>query len=68
MGTHLRVLIESFLTNTQGQDGFQNYLHSCAMDESRHSIGRVKTTSCLEFVNNFSNPSSKIIGMDILSY
>ena len=39
-------------TYDDGLDGFQNYLHSCALDESSHSIGWVKavevtTHTCL---------------------
>ena len=43
MGTHLRVLIESYLMSTkrQGFDGFQNFLHFSTMDESSLSMKRV---------------------------
>ena len=34
MGTHLRVLGESYPMNTKGLDGFQNFLRHCALDES----------------------------------
>ena len=44
MGTHLRVLSESYLMNTNmtGKDDFQKYLRPCALEESSLSIGRVK--------------------------
>ena len=44
MGTHLRVLSESFLmiTNMAWFRGFSKYLRLCALDESSLSIGRVK--------------------------
>ena len=43
MGTHLRVLSESYPKNTNktGLDGFRKYLRSCVLDESSLSIGRV---------------------------
>ena len=42
MGTHLRVLNESYPMNTnmQGLDGFQTFLCSCALDESSLTIGK----------------------------
>ena len=44
MGTHLRVLSETYAIDTKmnGLDDFQKYVHSCALDESSLSIGRVK--------------------------
>ena len=44
MGTHLRVLSESYLMNTNmtGFRWFPKYLHFCALDESSLSIWRVK--------------------------
>ena len=44
MGTYMWVLSESFSMNTtwQGLDDFQKSLRPCALDEHRHSIGRVK--------------------------
>ena len=47
MGAHLRELSESYPMNTNmtGLDGFQKSLHSCSLDKSRFSIGRVKSTS-----------------------
>ena len=44
MGTHLRVLSESYLMNTNmtGLDGFQRSLHPCALDEISLSIIRSK--------------------------
>ena len=44
MGTHLRVLSESYVMNTHmiGLDGFQKSLRPCALDESSLSIKRVK--------------------------
>ena len=34
-------------TNMTGfRDGFQTSLHSCELDESSHSIGRVKSIIC----------------------
>ena len=44
MGTHLRVLSESYPINTNmtGFRWFQKTLHSYSVDESRLSIGRVK--------------------------
>ena len=44
MGTHLRVLSESYPMNTN-MTGFRKLkktLHPCALDECRLSIGRVK--------------------------
>ena len=41
MGTHLRVLNESYPTYTN-LGGFPNELHPCALDESSLSIGRVE--------------------------
>ena len=43
MGTHMRVLSESFpMSKTQqGLDGFQKSLRSCALDKCSLSIGRV---------------------------
>ena len=43
MGTHLRVLSESFPMNTNktGFDDFQKSLRSCALKERSLSIGRV---------------------------
>ena len=48
MGTHMRVLGESFQmsTNMTGYDGFQKYLRSCVLDENSLSIGRVKIPYC----------------------
>ena len=50
MGTHLRVLSESCPMNTN-MTGFKCFsvfsLHSCALDESRVSIGRVNGLSAL---------------------
>ena len=44
MGTHLRVLSESYLMNIwQGFDGLQKSLHPCALDKSSLSIGSSKT-------------------------
>ena len=44
MGTHLRVLNESFPMNTKmtGFRWFSKTLHPCALDENNLSIGRVK--------------------------
>ena len=44
MGTHLRVLIKSYLMNTN-MTGFRRFscLHPCALDDSSLSIGTVKT-------------------------
>ena len=45
MGTHLRVLRESYPMNTNmtlGLNGFQKLLGPCALDKSSFSIGRVK--------------------------
>ena len=44
MGTHLRVLSESFPMNTNmtGLDGFRKSLRSCALDERSLSIERVE--------------------------
>ena len=56
MGTHLRVLSESYLVNINmpglGLDGYQKTLNPFALDVSSLSIGRVKihgsySTSCL---------------------
>ena len=46
MGTHLKLLNESYPMNTnmRGLDVFQKYLCSCALDESSLSIGRVKSS------------------------
>ena len=46
MGTHLKVLSESFPMNTNMTclDGFQKSLCSCDLDESSLSIGRVNST------------------------
>ena len=42
MGTHLRVLSESYPMNTNmGLHGFQKSLHPCPLDESNLSIGRI---------------------------
>ena len=43
MGTHLRVLIEGYLMNTNmtGFRGFQKPLHQCPLDKTSFSIGRV---------------------------
>ena len=45
MGTHLRVLGESFQMNTKmtGFQMFSRILHSCALDESSLRIGRVNS-------------------------
>ena len=48
MGAHLRVLSESFQMNTNMAgfiDGYQESSHSCALDKSSLSIGRVKATA-----------------------
>ena len=49
MGTHLRVLTESYLMNTNmtGLDGFQKYLRPCSFDGNILSIGRVNPWSGL---------------------
>ena len=45
MGTHLKVLCESYLTEWiptwQGLDGFLESLRPCASEENSHSIGSV---------------------------
>ena len=50
MGTHLRVLSESYpmKPTCQGLDGFQKKsLHPCSLDESSLSIGRVVIVNCV---------------------
>ena len=51
MGTHLRVLSESYLLNTNmtGFRKFSKYLCPCSLDRNSLSIGRVKglNTSCI---------------------
>ena len=46
MGTHMRVLSESYPMNTNmtSLDGLLKSLHPCALDESSLSIGRVNLT------------------------
>ena len=39
MGTHLRVLSQSYLMTVL--DGYPKYLHPCSLDESSLSMGRV---------------------------
>ena len=53
MGTHLRVLSESYLMNNMtGFEWFSKiYLRPCALDESRLSIERVKVKSFV-FISN----------------
>ena len=53
MGTHLRVLRESYLMNTtwQVQDGYKISLHPCALAESSLSIGRLKGPLCMKGLN-----------------
>ena len=49
MGTHMKVLNESFQVNTwQDLDEFRKMLSSCALDESSLSIERVKGTDYSE--------------------
>ena len=43
MGTHLRVLSESYPMSTNMTE-FRWFLHPCALDESSLSIGRLKQT------------------------
>ena len=52
MGTHLRVLNESFPMNTN-MTGFRGFFHSCALDESSLSIGRVKEGFALELTHAY---------------
>ena len=45
MGTHLRILSETYPMNTNMTEFkmvFKKSLHSCALDESSLNIGRVK--------------------------
>ena len=52
MNTHLRLLRESYLINTNmtGYDGFQKYVCPCAMDKVQFlSIGMVNITICQPF-------------------
>ena len=73
MGTHLRVLSESFLMNTN-IDGFLNSFRPCALDESYSlSIGQVnpfvfKRSSkncCLYLLRYFDKKTSKMISPNI---
>ena len=53
MGTHLKVLSESYPINTNlvGSDGFQKYLSLCDLDESYASVLEgLNITSCVEYV------------------
>ena len=58
MGTHLRVLSEGFpMSTNMSLDGFRKSLHSCALDKSSLSIGRVNPYLSLpdNFEHNLSN-------------
>ena len=61
MGTHLRVLSESFQMNTN-MTGFgwfiRKSLHPCALDKSSLSIGRVDQPLCLETGSEISGACS----------
>ena len=65
MGTHLRVLSESYLMNTNmtGLRCFLKSLRSCALDESSHSIGRIPY---LEMFNATRAFKETLIGFLIL--
>ena len=55
MGTHLRVLSESYPMNTNitGNNGFQTSLHPCALGKGSVSFGRVKACKRWESCQRF---------------
>ena len=59
MGTHMKVLSESFPMNTN-MTGFrcffQKYLHPCALAESSLSIGKVKGEEGVPLLNILRSP------------
>ena len=64
MGTHLRVLSESYLMNTN-MIGFQISLHFCALDESSLSLLRVKVTQ-ISTSQSYRNSGAKVLYNDTL--
>ena len=64
IGTHMRVLIENYLMNTNmtGFRWFSKYLRRCALDESSISIGRAKNhwVVCIRSFQDDPNPKRSV--------